>query len=78
MFFEAAIFWAEEAMVYLAIWAIFLAAIAVAYDRAESDHGLLLRVAPEAMEAAGGRGHDECDRSVCLFMATQSSRSCAH
>ena len=32
--FQAAIYWAEEAMVYLAIWSIFLAAIAIAYDRA--------------------------------------------
>ena len=30
--FLAAIYWAEEAMVYLSIWAIFLAAIAIAFD----------------------------------------------
>jgi TRAP-type C4-dicarboxylate transport system permease small subunit len=30
--FLNAIYWAEEAMVYLSIWAVFLAAIAVAFD----------------------------------------------
>src|SRR5687767_15158718 len=30
--FLAAFYWAEEAMIYLTIWSIFLAAIAVTYD----------------------------------------------
>jgi TRAP-type C4-dicarboxylate transport system permease small subunit len=34
-FFRAPIFWAEEAMIYMIIWSIFLAAIAVTYDRAD-------------------------------------------
>ena len=33
--FRAPIYWADEAMIYLAIWSIFLAAIAVTYDRAD-------------------------------------------
>jgi TRAP-type C4-dicarboxylate transport system permease small subunit len=36
-----AIYWAEEAMIYLAIWSIFLAAIAIAYDRADLNMDLL-------------------------------------
>lgn len=34
-FFQASIFWAEEAMIYMIIWSIFLAAIAVTFDRAD-------------------------------------------
>ena len=38
--FQAAIYWAEEAMIYMAIWSIFLAAVAIAYDGADLTMGL--------------------------------------
>jgi TRAP-type C4-dicarboxylate transport system permease small subunit len=45
--FLAAFYWAEEVMVYLAIWSIFLAAAAVAYDRRHLTMDLFLaRLAP--------------------------------
>jgi len=45
--FLAAFYWAEEVMVYLAIWSIFLAAAAVAYDRRHLTMDLFLaRLSP--------------------------------
>jgi TRAP-type C4-dicarboxylate transport system permease small subunit len=70
--FRSAIYWADEAMIYMVIWAIFLAAIAIAYDRAELTMDFFSarlsdrwkRIADAAMTAA--------TVAVCLFMAAQS------
>jgi C4-dicarboxylate transporter, DctQ subunit len=70
--FHSALYWAEEAMIYMAIWSIFLAAIAIAYDGADLTMGLFSarlaspwrRIAEGAMTAVTA--------AVCLFMAAQS------
>ena len=67
--FQSAIYWAEEAMIYMAIWSIFLAAIAIAYDRARSHHGFLLGAALRSLEADRRRGMTAVTVAVCLFMA---------
>ena len=70
--FEAAIFWAEEAMVYLAIWAIFLAAIAVAYDRAELAMDFFSASLSKSWKRVADAAMTTVTVIVCLFMATQS------
>jgi TRAP-type C4-dicarboxylate transport system permease small subunit len=70
--FDAAIFWAEEAMVYLAIWAIFLAAIAVAYDRAELAMDFFSASLSKRWKRIADAGMTTVTVVVCLFMATQS------
>lgn len=70
--FDAAIFWAEEAMVYLAIWAIFLAAIAVAYDRAELAMDFFSASLPKRWKRYADAAMTTVTVVVCLFMATQS------
>lgn len=71
--FEAAIFWAEEAMIYLAIWAIFLAAVAVAYDRAELAMDFFSTSLPRRWKRLADAVVTTTTVVVCLFMATQSS-----
>lgn len=71
-FFEAAIFWAEEAMVFLAIWAVFLAAIAVAYDRAELAMDFFSSSLPKRWKRLVDAAMTSATILVCLFMATQS------
>jgi C4-dicarboxylate transporter DctQ subunit len=70
--FDAAIFWAEEAMVYLAIWAIFLAAIAVAYDGAELAMDFFSASLSKRWKRVADAGMTTVTVVVCLFMATQS------
>ena len=70
--FESAIFWAEEAMVYLAIWAIFLAAIAVAYDRAELAMDFFSASLSKSWKRVADAAMTTVTVIVCLFMATQS------
>lgn len=71
--FESAIFWAEEAMVYLAIWSIFLAAIAVAYDRAELAMDFFSTSLPKRWRRPADAAMTTVTVVVCLFMAAQSS-----
>lgn len=71
--FDAAIFWAEEAMVYLAIWAIFLAAVAVAYDRAELAMDFFSASLPKRWKRLADAAMTATTVVVCLFMATQSA-----
>jgi TRAP-type C4-dicarboxylate transport system permease small subunit len=71
--FLAAFYWAEEVMVYLAIWSIFLAAAAVAYDRRHLTMDLFLaRLPPLWQRALLGfhRGGLLCP--PCVLMAWQS------
>lgn len=70
--FLAAIYWAEEAMVYLSIWAIFLAAIAVAYDgTALTMDFFFARVSP-ALRKLMSASITAITAAVSLFMAWQS------
>jgi TRAP-type C4-dicarboxylate transport system permease small subunit len=70
--FQAALYWAEEAMIYMAIWSIFLAAIAIAYDRADLTMGLFsARLALPWRRIAEG-AIAAITVTVCLFMAAQS------
>lgn len=70
--FHYAIYWAEEAMIYMAIWSIFLAAIAIAYDRADLTMGLLsARLASPWKQIADGM-MTAITAVVCFFMAAQS------
>jgi TRAP-type C4-dicarboxylate transport system permease small subunit len=70
--FFSAIYWAEEAMIYMAIWSIFLAAIAIAYDGADLTMGLFsARLSPRWKRIAEGT-MAAITVAVCLFMASQS------
>jgi TRAP-type C4-dicarboxylate transport system permease small subunit len=70
--FLYAIYWAEEAMVYLSIWAIFLAAIAVAYDgTALTMDFFFARMAPAFRKPLNAL-ITAVTSAVCLFMAWQS------
>lgn len=70
--FHYAIYWAEEAMIYMAIWSIFLAAIAIAHDRADLTMGLFsARLASPWKQIADGV-MTAITVVVCLFMAAQS------
>jgi TRAP-type C4-dicarboxylate transport system permease small subunit len=70
--FQNAIYWAEEAMVYMAIWSIFLASVAIAYDRAHLTMDLFAtRLSPRWGRLADG-AITAVTVAVCLFMAWQS------
>jgi TRAP-type C4-dicarboxylate transport system permease small subunit len=70
--FLAAIYWAEEAMVYLSIWAIFLAAIAIAYDgTALTMDFFFVRMAP-ALRRLVNTLIVAITAAVSLFMTWQS------
>ena len=70
--FRSAIYWAEEAMVYLAIWSIFLAAVAVAYDRAELAMDVFSARLPARWKRIADAVMTLATVAVCLFMALQS------
>jgi TRAP-type C4-dicarboxylate transport system permease small subunit len=70
--FSAAIYWAEEAMVYLAIWSIFLAAIAIAYDRAHLAMDFFSARLPKPWNRVSESITAIATVVVCLFMASQS------
>lgn len=70
--FQSALFWAEEAMVYLAIWSIFLAAIAIAYDRAHLTMDFFSASLPGRWKRLADAVMTFATVAVCLFMAAQS------
>lgn len=70
--FLAAIYWAEEAMVYLAIWAIFLAAVAIAYDGTALTMDFFFVRMPPALRRLVNVSIVATTAAVCLFMAWQS------
>jgi TRAP-type C4-dicarboxylate transport system permease small subunit len=69
---HASIYWADEAMVFLVIWSIFLAAAAVTYDGSHLTMDLFLARLP----ARAQRALDGAIAAVCLatfaFMAWQA------
>lgn len=70
--FRYAFYWAEEAMIYMAIWSIFLAAVAVAYDKADLTMDFFAtRVSPTARRFVEML-ITAITVTVCLFMAWQS------
>lgn len=70
--FLYAIYWAEEAMIYMTIWSIFLAAIAIAYDRADLTMGLLFTKLSSPWKRIFEGVLAWVIVAVCLFMASQS------
>jgi TRAP-type C4-dicarboxylate transport system permease small subunit len=72
--FHAAIYWAEEAMVYLSIWAIFLAAIAVAYDGTALTMGFFVARVPPALRRLMSASIAAVTAAVSLFMVWQSAQ----
>ncbi len=71
-FFGFALFWAEEVMVFLAIWGVFLGLVAATYERAHLSMDLFSasfssrwRTALNALSAAALLG-------CCVFMVVQS------
>lgn len=70
--FHSAIFWAEEAMVYLSIWAIFLAAIAIAYDRSELTMDFFSNRFPGIWRQVAYGVTTVASALACLFMAWQA------
>jgi len=71
-FFQSAIYWAEEAMIYMAIWSIFLAAIAIAYDRAHLAMDFFFARLSDRWKRAANAATTAATVAVCLFMAVQS------
>ena len=70
--FRSAFYGAEEAMIYMAIWSIFLAAVAVAYEKADLTMDFFAsRVGPGARRLVEGL-ISAVTVAVCLFMAWQS------
>ena len=55
--FLASIYWADEAMVFLVIWSIFLAAVAVTYDGGHLTMDLFSTQAAAALAARARRRH---------------------
>ena len=70
--FLTAIYWAEEAMIYLSIWSIFLAAIAIAYDRADLTMDFFSARLAEKWKRFADAIMTAVTVTVCLFMAWQS------
>lgn len=70
--FKNAFYWAEEAMIYMAIWSIFLAAVAIAYDGRELTMDMFSNKlgSPWKRLAEGAMAGFIC--AVCLFMSWQS------
>jgi C4-dicarboxylate transporter, DctQ subunit len=73
-FFQSAIYWAEEAMIYMAIWSIFLAAIAIAYDRAHLAMDFFSARLSDRWKRAANVATTAATAAVCIFMALQSLR----
>jgi TRAP-type C4-dicarboxylate transport system permease small subunit len=69
---HAAIYWAEEAMVYLSIWAIFLAAIAVAYDGTALTMGFFVARVSPGLHKLMNASITAVTAAVSLLMAWQS------
>jgi len=72
--FQSAIYWAEEAMIYMAIWSVFLAAIAIAYDRAHLAMDFFSARLSDRWKRAANAATTAATAAVCLFMAFQSFR----
>ncbi|MCX7309973.1 MAG: TRAP transporter small permease, partial [Afipia sp.] len=70
--FQASIYWAEEAMVYLAIWSIFLAAGAIAFDRAHLTMDFFATRLPTRLKKLSDLTMTLSTAALCLFMAWQS------
>lgn len=70
--FSYAIYWAEEAMIYMTIWSIFLAAIATAYEGRELTMGLFTEKLPAPWNRIREGAMTAVVIAVCLFMAWQS------
>jgi TRAP-type C4-dicarboxylate transport system permease small subunit len=70
--FQSAIYWAEEAMIYMAIWSVFLAAIAIAYDRAHLAMDFFSARLSDRWKRAANAATTVATAAVCLFMALQS------
>lgn len=70
--FLAAIYWAEEAMIYLTIWAIFLAAIAIAYDGTALTMDFFSTRMPPVLRRLVNASIAAITALVSLFMAWQS------
>jgi C4-dicarboxylate transporter DctQ subunit len=70
--FLSAIYWAEEAMIYMAIWSIFLAAIAIAYDRADLTMDFFSAKLSDRWKRVADAVITAVTAAVCLFMASQS------
>jgi TRAP-type C4-dicarboxylate transport system permease small subunit len=70
--FLAAIYWAEEAMVYLSIWAIFLAAIAIAFDGTALTMDFFSARMKPALKRFVNLATVSVTVAVSLFMAWQS------
>lgn len=70
--FRHAIYWAEEAMIYMAIWSIFLAAIAIAYDGAHLTMDLFSTRLSRLWSTIAESLMTTVTVGVCLFMASQS------
>jgi TRAP-type C4-dicarboxylate transport system permease small subunit len=70
--FRASIYWADEAMVFLVIWSIFLAAVAVSYDGSQ----LTMDLFSTRLSRRWQRALDAVIGAVCLvtfaFMAWQA------
>jgi TRAP-type transport system small permease protein len=70
--FQSAIYWAEEAMIYMAIWSISLASVAVAYDRTHLTMDLFAGRLPARWRRIADGMMTAVIVAVCLFMALQS------
>ena len=70
--FLAAIYWAEEAMIYLTIWAIFLAAIAIAFDGTALTMDFFSARMPRTLKKLVNLSILVVTVAMCLFMAWQS------
>jgi TRAP-type C4-dicarboxylate transport system permease small subunit len=70
--FQSAIYWAEEAMIYMAIWSIFLAAIAIAYDGADLTMDFFSARLSDGWKRLVEAVITIVTVMVCLFMALQS------
>ena len=71
-FFQASIFWAEEAMIYMIIWSIFLAAIAVTYDRADLTMDFFSARVPPRIQRAVEAAMALVSITTFLFIAWQA------
>jgi TRAP-type C4-dicarboxylate transport system permease small subunit len=70
--FSAAIYWAEEAMIYLSIWSIFLAAAAVAYDGTALTMDFFSARLPVFWKRFIDAAIASLTVAICLFMSWQS------
>lgn len=71
-FFQNAIYWAEEAMIYMAIWSIFLASVAIAYDQAHLTMDAFATHLSQRLRRLAEGIIAAVTVTICLFMALQS------